>query len=124
MDTLGVSSDKFTSTRGRMLQWPYYVAIAICLLLSVTTIMTFRSILPKDSAENTKLLAILIVFSFVSSLTAYALALYHFASRPDYMIQFILLIVMVVVLPAALISSGVSTLAVSNLRDAVAAGTA
>ena len=102
----------------------YYTAITVCILLSIITIVTFRSLILKDSAENTKLLAIIVVFSFVASLTAYALALFHFASNPAYMIQFILLIVMVVILPASLISAGVSTLAVSNLRDTMAAGSA
>jgi len=102
--------------------WQYYVAVSICALLSVVTIITFRTLLPKDSAENTKLLAIIVAFSFVASFVAYALALYTFSSNPSYMIQFILGVVMIVLLPAAIISTSVSTIVISNLRDAVAAG--
>jgi hypothetical protein len=102
--------------------WSYYVGIAACLMLSIVTIATFATLTPKDSAENTKLLTIIIVFCFVASLTAYALALYTFAANPNHLTQFLLMVMMIVVLPASLISAGVSTLAVSNLRDTLAAG--
>lgn len=82
---------------------------------------TFATLVPKDSSQNTKLLAVVSVFSFATSITAYALALYHFSSNPAYLIQFLLAIVMLVILPAALISVSVSTVTVSNLRDTLAA---
>ena len=82
---------------------------------------TFATLVPKDSSQNTKLLAVVSVFSFATSITAYALALYHFSSNPAYLIQFLLAIIMLVILPAALISVSVSTVTVSNLRDTLAA---
>ncbi len=100
--------------------WPFYVAIAICAVMFSVVVGTFATLVPKDSAQNTKLLAVISVFSFAASITAYALALYHFSSNPTYMIQFILAMVMLVILPAALISVSVSTVTVSNLRDTMA----
>ena len=102
--------------------WPYYVAIGICVVLFTTVVSTFATLVPKDSAQNTKLLTVISVFSFAASITAYALGLYHFASNPNYMIQFVFATVMLVILPAALISVSVSTIAVRNLRDTLAAG--
>lgn len=99
------------------------VALAICGMMIVIVGITFGTLIPKDSAQNTKLLALVTVFSFVSSLIAYALALFHFSHNPSQLIQFILFIVMLVVLPCALVSAGISTIAVSNLRDTLAAGT-
>ena len=103
--------------------WPYIVAIAICAMMTVMVGVTFGTLIPKDSAQNTKLLALVTVFSFVASLIAYALALYHFSHNPSQLIQFILFILMIVVLPCALISAGISTVTISNLRDTLAAGT-
>ena len=91
-------------------------------MLAVIAGVTYGTLLPKDSSQNTKLLAIVTVFSFVSSLIAYALALYHFSHNPGQMIQFILGIVMIVILPCALISASISTITISNLRDTLAAG--
>jgi hypothetical protein len=101
--------------------WPFYIAIAICVVMFAVVVGTFATLVPKDSSQNTKLLAVVSVFSFATSITAYALALYHFSSNPAYLIQFLLAIVMLVILPAALISVSVSTVAVSNLRDTLAA---
>ena len=91
-------------------------------MLAVIAGVTYGTLLPKDSSQNTKLLAIVTVFSFVSSLIAYALALYHFSHNPGQMIQFILGVVMIVILPCALISASISTITISNLRDTLAAG--
>ncbi len=107
--------------RDRM-NWPYYVAIAICLVLATVTIATYAVLLPKDSAQNTKLLTVVSVFSFATSITAYALALYHFSHNPGNMIQFLLAIVMLVILPCALITASISTISISNLRDSLANG--
>lgn len=104
------------------MNWPYYVAIAICVLLFTVVVATFATLVPKDSAQNTKLLAVICVFSIATSLTAYALALYHFSHNPSYLIQFLLGVVMLILLPSSLISVSVSTIAVSNLRDVLAAG--
>lgn len=102
--------------------WPYYVAIAICVVLFSTVVATFATLVPKDSAQNTKLLVVISVFSFATSITAYALALYHFGHNPQYLVQFILGVLMLVVLPTSLISTSVSTITISNLRDTLAAG--
>ena len=100
---------------------PYYVAISVCALCAIVVVSTYASLLPKDSAQNTKLLTIISVFSFVAAFVAYGLALYHFSYNPTYMIQFILAMLMLVVLPASLISVSVSTITISNLRDTLAA---
>jgi len=100
---------------------PYYVSIAICAVLFSVVVATFATLVPKDSAQNSKLLAVISVFSFATSITAYALALYHFSHNPTYLIQFILAVLMMVVLPATLISASVSTVTISNLRDTLAA---
>ena len=91
-------------------------------MLSVVVYTTYRMLLPKDSFENTKLLAIVSVFSFVASLTAYSLVNFLFAGNQVYMTQFLLLIVMLVILPMTLISASISTISISNLRDTLAAG--
>ena len=103
---------------------PYYVSLAICGVLFTVVVSTFATLVPKDSAQNSKLLAVISVFSFAASLTAYALSLYHFSHNPAYLIQFILAITMLVLLPAALISTSVSAITLSNLRDTLAASTA
>lgn len=102
--------------------WPYYVSVAVCVVLFTVVISTYATIVPKDSAQNTKLLAIVGTFSVAASITAYGLALYHFSHNPNYMIQFILSVVMLVLLPAALMSVSISTVTISNLRDTLAAG--
>jgi hypothetical protein len=102
--------------------WPYYVAIAICVMLFTVVVTTFATLVPKDSAQNTKLMAVICVFSFAASITAYALALYHFSHNPNYLIQFLLGVVMLVLLPSSLISASVATITISNLRDTLAAG--
>ena len=101
---------------------PYMVSIAICGMLAIIVGVTYGTLLPKDSAQNTKLLAIVTVFSFVASLIAYALALYHFSHNPGQMAQFILGIVMIIILPCTLISASISTITISNLRDTLATG--
>lgn len=101
--------------------WGYIVGMGICVILGITTIATYASLLPKDSAQNTKLLTVVSVFSFVTSITAYFLAVYYFSSNPNYLIQFVLAVVMLVILPGTLISASVSTITISNLRDTLAA---
>lgn len=102
------------------MNWSYYVAIAICLMLTITVISLYSALLPKDSAQNTKILTTITVFSFAASIAAYGLALWHFSSNPQYMIQFLLAVVMLILLPSALISVSVSTVTISNLRDSLA----
>lgn len=104
-----------------MANLPYYVSISICGVLFTVVIATFATLVPKDSAQNSKLMAIISVFSFAASITAYALALYHFSHNPAYLVQFILAITMLVLLPAALISTSISAVTISNLRDTLAA---
>lgn len=99
---------------------PVLISLAGCVVLFAVVVATFATLIPKDSAQNSKLLGVIFIFSIVASLAAYALAMYHFASNPTYLIHFILAIVMLVLLPAALISTSISTIAVSNLRDAIA----
>ena len=103
------------------IDWGYMIGIGICVVLASTTIATYATLLPKDSAQNTKLLTVVSVFSFVTSITAYFLAVYYFSTNPNHMIQFILAIVMLIILPGMLISTSVSTITISNLRDTLAA---
>lgn len=104
-----------------MSDWSYYVAVAICLMLSITVVSLYSSLIPKDSAQNTKMLTTITVFSFAAAIAAYGLALWHFSSNPQHMIQFLLGITMLVLLPASLISVSISTVTISNLRDTLAA---
>jgi len=99
---------------------PYYVSIALCAVLVVTVASTFGTLVPKDSSQNTKLLAIISVFCFASAIVAYGIALFHFSHNPGQMIQFLLMVTMLVILPASLISVAISTVTISNLRDSLA----
>jgi hypothetical protein len=103
------------------MNWPFYVAIAICVVLFSVVVATFATLVPKDSSQNSKLLAIVTVFSFVASVVAYTLAQYTFASNPQQMMQFMLAMVLLICLPASLITTAVSTITISNLRDTLAA---
>ena len=105
------------------MDWKFIIALAICIVLFTVTIVTFTALIPKDSAQNSKLLAIVSVFSFASSVVAYALAQYVFSKDPSNLIQFMLAMVMLIALPSSLISVAISTISVSNLRDTLAAGT-
>lgn len=104
------------------MDWKYIIAIAICAVLFTVVVATFATLVPKDSAQNTKLLAIVSVFSVAASVVAYALAQYVFAKDPANMIQFMLALVLLVALPCSLISVAISTITISNLRDTLAAG--
>ena len=105
------------------IDWGYMIGIGICVVLGITTIATYATLLPKDSAQNTKLLTVVSVFSFITSITAYFLAVYYFSTNPNHLIQFILAVVMLIILPGMLISTSVSTITISNLRDTLAAST-
>lgn len=99
----------------------YIIALALCIVLLVMTIVTYTTLIPKDSAQNSKLLAIVSGFSFAAAITAYLMALYYFSGNPARLLQFLLAITMLVVLPATLISTAISTVTISNLRDTLAA---
>lgn len=105
-----------------MSNFPYYVSIGACVIVFTVVVATFATLVPKDDAQNSKLLAVISVFSFVSAITGYAIALYHFGNNPQYLIHFMLAMVMLVLLPASLISVSISTITISNLRDTLAAG--
>lgn len=105
------------------IDWGYMIGIGICVILGITTIATYATLLPKDSAQNTKLLTVVSVFSFVTSIAAYFLAVYYFSTNPNYLIQFLLAVVMLIILPGMLISTSISTITISNLRDTLAAST-
>jgi hypothetical protein len=95
----------------------YIIGISICVVLFTVVIATFSTLAAKDSANNAKLLSIIIAFSATASIFAYGLALYYFSSNPDYLIQFLLGVTMLVLLPGTLIGVSVATVTVSNLRD-------
>ena len=95
------------------------VAVSICVLLVVVEIATLASIGKKDSSENTTLLTVIAVFAVASSVAAYAIALWHFIHNPQYMIHFILAVLMLIVLPASLVCASVSAITISNLRESM-----
>jgi hypothetical protein len=103
------------------MNWAYAVAIAICATMIIIVAILYALLLPKDSAQNTKILTTITVFSYAASVTAYVLALWHFTSNKEYMGHFTLAMLMLVVLPASLASVSISTVTVSNLRDTLAA---
>ena len=95
----------------------YIIGVLICIVLFTVVIATFVSLSGKDTANNSKLLTIIIAFSAVSSLFAYGLALFYFSRNPTYLIHFVLAVVMLVMLPGTLISTSVAAVTISNLRD-------
>lgn len=99
----------------------FYISVGILVLLLVTIGVTFGALIPKDKSQNSNLLIVITVFSFVTSIVAYALALYYFSANPQSMMQFVLALVMLVILPSALTTAAVSTVTVSNLRETLAA---
>lgn len=106
------------------MNWSVSVAFAICITMIIIVAILYSLLLPKDNAQNTKILTTIMVFTFAASVTAYALALWHFNSNKEYMGHFMLAMLMLVVLPASLMSVSVSTVTVSNLRDTLAAASA
>jgi|UniRef100_A0A6C0DSY5 membrane protein insertase Oxa1/YidC/SpoIIIJ len=98
----------------------YTIGIAICVILFTVIVATFGSLSQKDTANNTKLLSIIIAFSVTVSIFAYGLALYYFSKNPAMLIQFLLAAVMLVLLPGTLIGVSVAAVSVSNLRNAIA----
>lgn len=100
----------------------YTVTLIICAVLFTTMVATFATVLPKDSAQNEKIMIVVSVFSIAVSLIAYGLALWHFSNNAMYMAQFLLAFCMLVLLPASLIATAISTVSISSLREAVAAG--
>ena len=98
----------------------YIIGICICVVLFTVIVATFSSLSQKDTANNSKLLSIIIAFSVTASMFAYGLALYYFSKNPDYLIHFLLATVMLVLLPGTLIGASVAAVTVSNLRDTIA----
>ena len=98
----------------------FIVGICIGAVLLAVVIGTFSSLSNKDEANNTKLMSVIIAFSVVTSLFAYGLALFYFSRNPENQIQFLMAITMLVMLPGMLISTSISSITLSNLRDVVA----
>ena len=98
----------------------YIIGICICSVLLVVIITTFSALSGKDTANNSKLLTIIIAFSTVTSLFAYGLALFYFSNNPQYLVHFVLALTMLIMLPGMLISTSISSITLSNLRDVVA----
>lgn len=98
----------------------YIIGISICVVLFTVVVGTYGTLVQKDSANNTKLMSIIIAFSATASIFAYGLALYYFSANPDYLLQFLLAVVMLVLLPGTLVGVSVASVTVSNLRDVLA----
>jgi hypothetical protein len=65
-------------------------------------------------------MSMIIAFSATVSIFSYGLALYYFSRNPEYLLQFVLAVMFLVILPGMLISSSIATVTISNLRDVVA----
>jgi hypothetical protein len=98
----------------------YLVGSAICFVLFTLIILTFYALNKNDTANNTKLLSIIIGFSVTVAIFTYGLALYYFTRNPEYLLQFILAFTLLILFPGLLISSSVSTVTISNLRQIIA----
>jgi apolipoprotein N-acyltransferase len=98
----------------------YLIGICLISVLLVVIIATFMSLSNKDTANNSKLLTIIIAFSTVTSLFAYGLALFYFSKNPEYLVHFVLAFSMLIMLPGMIISTSISSVTLSNLRDIVA----
>lgn len=98
----------------------YIIGISICSVLLIVIITTFSALSNKDTANNSKLLSIIIAFSTVTSLFAYGLALFYFSKNPAYLVHFVLAFSMLIMLPGMVISTSISSITLSNLRDIVA----
>jgi len=101
---------------------PFYIGFCLCIAIMVTNITAYAALLPKDNRQNSILLIIVTVFSFIASAIGYGLALFYFTHNPANLIQFLLAITMLVILPSSLIAVSISTITISNLRDTLAAG--
>lgn len=100
----------------------HVIGIILCVALFTTVIATTTSLSSKDTANNTKLLSAVIGFSIAAGIIGFLLALYFFASNVEYLAIFLLAIVMIVCIPGTLISIGMATITVSNMRDTLGAG--
>lgn len=98
----------------------YIIGIVICIVLFTLIIVTFSALVPKDTANNSKLMSMIVAFSASVSIFSYGLALYYFSRNPESLQQFLLAVMFLVILPGMLISSSISTVTISNLRDIVA----
>jgi VanZ family protein len=98
----------------------YMIGVTICFVLFTLIIVTFSTLVPKDTANNSKLMSMIVAFSASVSIFTYGLALYYFSRNPEYLLQFILAVLFLVMLPGMLISSSIATITISNLRDVVA----
>lgn len=98
----------------------YAIGITICIVLFTLIIVTFSTLIPKDTANNSKLMSMIVAFSMSVSIFSYGLALYYFSRNPEYLQQFILAVLFLAILPGILISSSITTVTISNLRDIVA----
>ena len=98
----------------------YLIGILINIVLFTLLFSTFSSLSPKDTANNSKLLTMIVSFSASVSIFSYGLALYYFSRNPEYLLQFLLATVLLVLLPGVLISASVATVTISNLRDVIA----
>ncbi len=101
---------------------PLIIGIILCAALFTTVIATTASFSSKDSANNTKLLTAVIAYSIAAGIIGFLLAMYYFSYNVEYLAVFLLALVMLVCVPGTLISIGISTVTISNLRDTLAAG--
>ena len=98
----------------------YIIGVSICIVLFTLIIMAFVTLSKTDTANNTKLLSIVIGFSVTVAIFTYGLALYYFTRNPEYLLQFLLAFSLLIIFPGLLISSSVATVTISNLRQIIA----
>ena len=100
----------------------FIVGIVLCVVMFAIVVGGYASLSPKESANNEKLLTMIIAFSITFSFIAFGLSLYYFSYNVEYLAIFLLAVVMLVCLPGALISTAISTVSVSSMRDTLASG--
>jgi hypothetical protein len=96
---------------------PALVAYVICAAMAAITIATYVMVIPKTDGQSAKIMTVVSAFSAATCVVGYFLALWHFSSNPDQMLQFLLAMVMLVVLPASLISAAISTVSISSMVE-------
>lgn len=89
----------------------YSVLTLILTLMGVT----YSKVIEMDHVRNTKLIRLIIVGAFITAFIAWRLAISHFTQNSTYLTHFLMAILLLFVLPAALFSLSVTTITSSNM---------
>ena len=91
----------------------------MAILVLIIMISLFSNLSGVDSKDYS-LLSMVIGFGIFVAITSYFLALTYFSSQPLNLLMFLTFFVTVILLPMCLVSTAVSAVNVSNLRQAIA----